>query len=117
MAQALDSQQIVEGERGHRVDGVGEVGMNDDAIHVAHDQQRRVLQIQSVLQQLTVRLVEIGVFAFILPAKVTTLENIGKPMAAVLLGRTVLKRKAFAGRIVFRRGRVIDKVARSRKCS
>ena len=65
--------------------GVGEIGVDDDAIHVAHDEQRRVLQVGSILQQLIVGFVEIGVLAFVLPAEEAFLPDISPAMTALLL--------------------------------
>ena len=76
------------------VDGVGEVGVNDDAIHITYDEQRRVLQIRSVLEQLPVGFIEVGVFAFVFPAKIAAFEHIGKALAAVLFGRADIQRRS-----------------------
>ena len=68
---------------------------------ITHHQQRRVQQIRSVLQQLPVGFIEIGVLAFVFPAEIAALENIGEALAAVLLGDAIFKGEVFAGGIVF----------------
>ena len=75
-------QEIIEQQRARALPRVGEVGMDDNAIDVAHDQQRWILQGFPVVQQLLVRLVQVGVLALVLQSKEAVLEHVGKALAA-----------------------------------
>jgi hypothetical protein len=98
-------QQIIQGDRGRAVGPVDEVGVDNDRVDVADDQQRRVVERLAVLEQLLVGLVQVGVLALVLPAEEAALEDIRKTLPAAQLGCTVLEGEGCAlGIRVGRRG-------------
>jgi hypothetical protein len=74
---AFRRQQIVERKGARALAGVGEVGVDDDAIDVAHDEQRRILQRLTILQQLLIGFIEVGVFALIFQREELALHRAG----------------------------------------
>jgi len=85
--------------------------VDDDLLHVRDDQQRRIQQRFTVLEQLLVSLIEVFVLAFVLPAKVALLPHIGPTLPAALLGGARLKGEGLAGGIRLGRRVVADQVA------
>ena len=81
-------EQIVEGEDVSLLDRVGPVGVDPDHVHVEYDQQRRIFQRRDILQQLRLRLVEIGVAALVLPLETAALPHVGLAFASARLART-----------------------------
>lgn len=76
-----------------------EIRMDFKMLLVADRQQRRVLQVFAVIQQLQVRRVQVFMLALVLPCEMAALPNVGKALA-VLDGRNVLlKGEAIAGLI------------------
>ena len=76
--QASGREEIVEREGADLFDAVGEIGMDDNAIDVRDDQQRRILQRLTILQELLIGFIEIGVLAFVFPREETFLPHIGE---------------------------------------
>ena len=72
-------------------DGVGEVRVDDDALEIGDDQQRRVQQRLAVLQELAIGLVQVGVLSLVLPGEVAHLPDVGPPVAAGRLARAGLE--------------------------
>ncbi len=77
--------------RATSVGGVGEVGVDDDAVHVADDQQGRVLQRLAVLEELVVGRPEVLALPLVLPAEAVLLPDVRPALAAALLGRPLLE--------------------------
>ena len=92
--QARRVEQVVQPDLDHLLDGVGEVGVDLEAVHVAHDQERRVLQDFAVLEELLVGGVEVLVLALVLPGEEALLPDVGPALAAALLARPILEGKA-----------------------
>jgi hypothetical protein len=70
-----------------------------EAVQVADDQQRRVLQRLAVLQKLLVGRLQILAFALVLPGKVTALPDIREPAAAANLLDALLEGVVLPGRV------------------
>ena len=79
--------------------GVGEIGVDDDALDVADDQERRVLQRFSVLEELLIRLLQVSIGSLVLPAEEALLPDVGKPLAAGGLLNRLLEGKRLSRRI------------------
>ena len=69
----------------------GEVGVDLEAVHVADDQQRRVIQVLAVEQQLGVGVLQVLVLALVFPAEVAAHPHVGPALAAVGLLHAVLE--------------------------
>ena len=111
-------QQIFQRQMVRLFGGVGEVGVDDDALHVADDEQRRVEEGLAILEELGVGLVEVGVLAFVLPRKMAHLPDVGpaSPLRTfgVPAGRLAgarLESEPLAGRISLGRRRMADQPA------
>ena len=89
----------------------GEVGVDHDAVHVADDQQRRVLQGLAVLEELLVGRVEVLVLALVLPGEVAPLPDVGPAVAAAVLRRALLEGERLPGGVDRRGLRVADELA------
>ncbi len=95
-----DFQVASRGQLGERnLVGLGdrgrEIGMDDQPIHVTHNQQRRVLQCLAVQEKLVIGGVQVLVLAFVLPAEEVAFPDVGPAVAAAVLGRAALKREPF----------------------
>ena len=77
----------------------GEVGMDLEAVHVANDQQRRVLQVFAVEQQLGVGRLQVLVLALVLPAEVAAHPDVGPAVAALGLLDALLEGVPLALRV------------------
>ena len=106
--EALGGKQVVEGDRGDLLDGVGEVGVDDDAVDVADHEERRVLEALAVLEELLVGAGEVGVLALVLPGEAAALPDIGPALAAALAISTRLEGEAGARRVVLLGGGVFQ---------
>src|SRR5690606_34300406 len=95
----LRLQQVVQLQRGRLLYCVREVGVNDDALHIGDDEQRRVKQRLAVLEKLLVSRVEVGVFALILPGEKALLPHVGPALIARLLRRARLEGEELPGRV------------------
>jgi len=69
-----------------------EVGVNLEPVHIADDQQRRIVQVLTVAQQLLIRAVEVLVLALVLPAEVPAHPDVSPALAAVVLRDAPLER-------------------------
>lgn len=69
----------------------GEVGADDDPLDVADDQQRRVLEVLAVVEQLAVGGVQVGATSLVLPSKEPPTPHIGEAGGAVELGDALLE--------------------------
>ena len=81
----------------HAVDagpGVGEVGVDLDAVHVAHHQQGRILQRLAVVEQLAIGGRQVAARPLVLPAEVAPLPDVGPALAAARPRRPRLERVA-----------------------
>ena len=96
-------EQVVERQFVHPFDRVGKVGVDADELGVGHHEQGRVLQALPVLQELVIRPVEVGVFAFIFPGEKVLFPDIGEPPAG-----SRFERETAPGFIRFRGGAVPD---------
>lgn len=77
----------------------GEVGADNDAIHVARDEQGRIFEVFAVLEQLIVGGGEVFVFTFVFDGEETAFPDIGPAVAAAGFGGAALEREAVAGGI------------------
>src|SRR6185503_4560213 len=89
----------------------GEVRMDDDAIHVANDEQGRVFKRLAVLQKLIISGVEVLMLPLVLPSEVSALPHISPALAAAVLVRAALESEPFAQRVNVRRLRVFKDLA------
>jgi hypothetical protein len=72
--------KVVKGELVDQRLGVGEIGVNLKAEKVADNQQRGIVEILAVLEQLQVGGFEILVLSLVLPAKEAALPDVGKAL-------------------------------------
>ena len=77
-------------------DGLGEVGMDDDAVEVADDEEGRAGEGVAVEEELIVGVVQILVLALIFQTEEILFPDIGEAIAAAVLFRALLKAKGFA---------------------
>ena len=103
--------QVFQDEVVGLADAVGPVGADAEALQVADDQQRRVVQRQRVLPQLPEGGVQVGVRAFVLPAEMAALPHVGPAAAARVLFRAALEAVALAGGVGFDRRRLAEHAA------
>lgn len=90
----FEAARLVERRQGDVVGPGGrvvEVGVDADDVHVAHDQQRRVVEVGAVFEQLVISGVEVFVPAFVFPAKEVLFPNVGPAVAAAVFGRAFLE--------------------------
>ena len=104
-------QQVVERERNVVVDGVGEVGVDQQAAEVADDEQGRILQRLTVLEQLLVGRVQVGAGLLVLDGKATLVPDVGVALAALLLRDLLLEDEGLVVDVGVRGGGVIDQQA------
>ncbi len=79
--------QVVDADFARFVGVAGEGGVDDDALAVAHDEERRVVELQGVVGELLEGGVEVAAGFLVLPAEVAALPDIGPAVAAIgLLG-------------------------------
>jgi hypothetical protein len=69
----------------------GEGGVDDDALAVADDEQRRVVELQGVVGELLERGVEVAAGLLVLPAEVAALPDVGPAVAAIGLPGAALE--------------------------
>ena len=72
-------------------DRAGEIGMHLEAVKVADDEEGRVLQVLTVLEELLIGGRPILALALVLPGEVTALPDVGPAAAAAGLARTLLE--------------------------
>jgi hypothetical protein len=65
--------------------GIGEVGVDFEAIQIADDQERRVFKVFAVQEELLVGLFQALVFAFVFPGEFVAHPDIGPAFAAGLV--------------------------------
>ena len=94
---------------------VVEVGADADDVHVAHHQQRRVVEVGAVFEKLVIGGVEVFVPAFVFPAKEVLLPNVGPAVSAAVFGRTSLEGEPLPLRIGLLRLGVADQFAQVEK--
>jgi len=73
------------------LDRAGEVSMHLEAGEVADDEERRVLQVLAVLEELLVGGRQVLALALVLPADVAAFPDIGPPSPAASLAGTALE--------------------------
>lgn len=78
---------------------VGPVGVDTNAVHIRHDQQRRIFQCDRVLQKLAKCLVEVFSRSFVFPCKAALAPNVSPTFAAAGLACSLFKGKPIAGRV------------------
>ena len=79
--------------------GVGPIGADHDALHVARHQQRRVLQRAGILQELAMGSIEVLVLALVLPREPAAAPHVSPSLAAAGLGGALLKSVGRPGRV------------------
>ena len=89
---------------------VREIGVDNQAIHIAHHEQGRVLQRLAVLEQLVVGGIEVFMFALVFPAEEAPFPHIGPAFAAALLGDSLLECVPFAGWVHVSRTRMLEQL-------
>ena len=77
-------------------DGLGEIGVDDDAVQVADDEDGRTGEGVAVEEELIVSVVQILVLAFVFPAEEILFPDIGEAIAAAVLFRALFKTEGFA---------------------
>lgn len=70
--------------------------MDDDGLEVADDQQGWVFQRLTVLQELLISPVEVGMFPLVFQGKVAPIPDIGKALTTIGLAGVGLKAKKLA---------------------
>ena len=75
--------------------GLGEIGVDDDAVQVADDEDGRTGEGVSVEEELIVGVVQILVLALVFPAEEILFPDIGKAVAAAVLFRALFKAEGF----------------------
>ena len=108
-------QQVVECEGDDAFGGVGEIGVNDDALNVAHDEQGRIQEGFAILQELLVGVVQVCALAFVFPREKIFFPHICKAVAAVAFGGESLERKQCARAVYFGGGGMFDEMAQVNK--
>lgn len=111
MPALLGHQQIVQCDRVDALDGVGEVGVNEDAFDIGDDEERRVLQRLAVLEQLLIGAVQVGVLALVLPGEVALLPDVGPALTAALFGGAGFEGEPRAVGVGLGRRRVVEEPA------
>ena len=89
--------ELLEADLVDLLPGGGEVGVDHQAVHVAGDEERRVLEVGAVLVELEVGGVEVLVLALVLPGEVAALPDVGPAVRAVLLRSALLEGEEVAG--------------------
>jgi hypothetical protein len=92
-------------------DGVGEVGVDDNAVEVTQHQQRRAGERVPVQQELVVGCVQIFVLALVFPAEKALFPYVRKAVAAAVLGDTLLEAEPFPGGVGLGGRRMTEEVA------
>lgn len=77
----------------------GKVRVNLEAIEIAHDQERRIVERLAIAKELLVRGVEVLVLPLVFPAELLIEPDIGPTLAIVGRVDAFLKREPFARRI------------------
>ena len=96
--------------------GAGEIGVDDDAVEITHGEQRRIRKGVAVPQELVIGGVEVLVPAFVFPAEMIALPDIGEAIAAAVLGGALFKAEGLArgigggGRGVIEKGAEIEEM-------
>ncbi len=103
--------QFVQRDFVSAVDRRSEIRADDEALHVADDQQRRVFERILVEQELLVSLFQILPLALVLPAEEAPLPHVGPPAPAAVLGRAALESEPLARGVGLRRLRVLEQFA------
>lgn len=104
-------RQVGQGEGVRPLGRAGEVGMHLESVQVAHHQQRRVVKILAVLQQLLIGGGQVLALALVLPAEMVLEPDIGPAVAAAALGRPLLKAEEGAALVGGGRSRLAEHVA------
>ena len=91
--------QLIEPHLVPLADRVGPVGPDRDPFNVRRDEKGRVLECAGVLEQLTVRRVQVLVLALVLPGKATSAPNVRPAFTTTGLTGALLERVGGAGRI------------------
>ena len=76
-----------------------EVGVDLEAVEIAHDQQRRVFEVFAIEQKLPVGSGQVFVLAFVFPAEVAAHPHVGPTLAAARLAHAALERVPGAFRV------------------
>jgi hypothetical protein len=87
----LRIDQIVNADFAGFVRIAGERGVDDDAFAVGDHQQRRVIQVQRVIEQLLEGCIQVLAGRFVFPAETIALPDIGPAIAAARLFRAPLE--------------------------
>ena len=88
-----------------------EVGMDLEAVHVADDQQRRILQVLAVAKELVVGFLQVFVLAFVFPAEVAAHPHVGPAVAAFGLLNALLESVPLALGVGFGRLGLVEQFA------
>lgn len=81
--------------------GVGEIGVDDDSVQVADDEEERVGERVAVEEELIICVVQILMLALVFPAEEILFPDIGEAIAAAVLFRALFKAEVFARGIGF----------------
>ena len=103
--------QVVEREGVDLLGGAREVGVDLEALEVAHDQQGRVAQVLAVVVELPVGVAEVGALALVLPGEAVLHPHVGEAIATAELLGALLEREPFARRVEVGRGAPTEHVA------
>ncbi|NOG51354.1 MAG: hypothetical protein HND48_19470 [Chloroflexi bacterium] len=104
-------QQIAVVELDRLAAEIGELRIDAVFEHVRHYQQRRVVKIAAVGEQLVIRCVEVFELALVLPRKMTLEPYIRAACASALFGHMLLEGEEFALRIALGRRLLVHQLA------
>jgi len=90
LAEAVERDFVDDGN------GVGEIGVDDDSVQVADDEEERVGERVAVKEELVIGVVQILVLTLVFPAEEILFPDIGEAIAAAVLFRALFKAKVFA---------------------
>ena len=85
--------------------------MNFKAVKIAHDQKRWVFEVFTVEEELSVRLEQVAVFAFVLPGETAALPDVGVALAAGRLRDPALEGVGVAVRVRLGGGGLVEQAA------
>ena len=91
--------------------GAGEVGVNNDTVKVADNQQRRAFQGVTVAQKLVIGFGKVLVLSLVFPAREAPFPYIGETVTTPVFSRAFFKAERRASGVGGGRGRVVKDVA------
>ena len=91
VGEGVGGGEVGQGEGVDALDGVGEVGVDLEAVQVAHDEEGRAGEVFAVLEKLLVGRGQVLVLALVLPGEVAPVPDVGVAFPAAGLGDALLE--------------------------